>query len=356
MINVEESDFNDSDVLLKEVHSDSNKFTVSVTTNNEQSQFITEEENVDDSDLQDWMDKNIDMSVLECLELQFDPLNDPLVKNGDPFALLASLVDKTEINRNLSSSDDAIESLNSKDTVTGSANLYPEGIIGLSLNVCTPPESPVGKVPDISSVLSSVSNIDVSSPLIENSSCEISNNTQNSFVSFQNSSEDEAVNLLESIISGSVDSLCDSKYSSEWSVDSVAFQVNDSDFVELENELSGDIEVRQSRITPYTTSPSVLEKPSSRIKSVTGSVIKGAFSSKRKERKKQQNKEAATRYREKKRTEARVLMDEETSLEKQNQELKEKVQQLSNEISYLKSLMELFKARCVKKSQGTIHN
>ncbi|XP_013775295.1 uncharacterized protein LOC106460154 [Limulus polyphemus] len=361
MINVEESDFSDSDVLLKEVDSDFNKSTVSVPTNNQQSypEIITEEQNVDDNDLQDWMDKNMDMSVLECLELQFDPLDDPLVKNGDPFALFTSLVDKTEIvNSNLNSSDDVIESfnstksINSSDTITGSANLYSEGIIGLSVNTCTPPESPVGKVPDISSVLGSVSNNGDTSPVVENSSdssCEVSNNTKNSFASFQISSEDEAFSILESIISSSTDLPFDLKYSLETSVNSDASPVSNSDFVELENELSGDIEVKQSRITPYGTAPSALEKPSSRIKSVTGSVVKGTFSDKRKERKKRQNKEAATRYREKKRAESMVLVDEEASLKKQNQELKEKVQQLSNEISYLKGLMELFKARYLKK-------
>lgn len=55
-------------------------------------------------------------------------------------------------------------------------------------------------------------------------------------------------------------------------------------------------------------------------------------------RKKLQNKEAAIRYRIKKREEAQCMQDEETVLLKTNSELKDRVQKLKNEISYLKSL------------------
>ncbi|XP_022255884.1 cyclic AMP-dependent transcription factor ATF-4-like isoform X2 [Limulus polyphemus] len=55
-------------------------------------------------------------------------------------------------------------------------------------------------------------------------------------------------------------------------------------------------------------------------------------------RKKLQNKEAAVRYRIKKREEAQWMQDEENVLIRKNIVLKDKVQKLENEISYLKSL------------------
>lgn len=70
----------------------------------------------------------------------------------------------------------------------------------------------------------------------------------------------------------------------------------------------------------------------------------------RKERKRMQNKDAATRYRQKKRQEADVIYSQEEELLDENTKLKEKVRQLSTEISYLKGLMrEMFKARGIMK-------
>jgi hypothetical protein len=59
----------------------------------------------------------------------------------------------------------------------------------------------------------------------------------------------------------------------------------------------------------------------------------------RRERKKVQNKEAAARYRIKKRVEEKVLSDEVESLESQQKELQDKHDGLQSEIKYLKSLM-----------------
>lgn len=59
----------------------------------------------------------------------------------------------------------------------------------------------------------------------------------------------------------------------------------------------------------------------------------------RRERKKVQNKEAAARYRIKKRMEEKELSDEVAGLESQQKELKEKHDELQSEIKYLKSLM-----------------
>lgn len=69
-------------------------------------------------------------------------------------------------------------------------------------------------------------------------------------------------------------------------------------------------------------------------------------SSDRKQRKKQQNKDAALRYRMKKKEESCSMSAECDELEKRNHELKEKVETMTREINYLKSLMaEVYKAK-----------
>jgi len=54
----------------------------------------------------------------------------------------------------------------------------------------------------------------------------------------------------------------------------------------------------------------------------------------------EQNKTAATRYRQKKRVEQEVLLTECTELEKKNDVLRDKAESISREIQYLKDLME----------------
>ncbi|KAL4703289.1 hypothetical protein ACJJTC_015421 [Scirpophaga incertulas] len=66
----------------------------------------------------------------------------------------------------------------------------------------------------------------------------------------------------------------------------------------------------------------------------------------RRSRKKEQNKNAATRYRQKKKAEIEVLLNEEQALRQQNTELNDKCSDLQREIRYLKGLMrDLFKAK-----------
>jgi len=89
--------------------------------------------------------------------------------------------------------------------------------------------------------------------------------------------------------------------------------------------------VKKSRCSPY-------EKP---VRSV----------SERKSRKKQQNKDAATRYRQKKKSEVNNINHECETLEARNKELKEKVDQMTREIQYLKDLMA-----DVYKRKGLIKN
>jgi cyclic AMP-dependent transcription factor ATF-4 len=67
-------------------------------------------------------------------------------------------------------------------------------------------------------------------------------------------------------------------------------------------------------------------------------------------RKKEQNKNAATRYRQKKKAEIEEILSEEKGLEENNAELQLKVSDLSREIKYLKGLMrDLFKAKGLMK-------
>lgn len=69
----------------------------------------------------------------------------------------------------------------------------------------------------------------------------------------------------------------------------------------------------------------------------------------RKLRKKQQNKDAATRYRQKKREESEAVGTELNELENRNTELKTSVAQMTGEIHYLKNLLaEVYQARGLK--------
>lgn len=93
-----------------------------------------------------------------------------------------------------------------------------------------------------------------------------------------------------------------------------------------------------SRTKPYCKpQPTVSPSPkASKVKSVSGAprVVE------KKLKKMEQNKTAATRYRQKKRVEQESLNSEREELEKKNHELKEKAESISREIQYLKDLME----------------
>ncbi|XP_041838839.1 cyclic AMP-dependent transcription factor ATF-4 [Melanotaenia boesemani] len=92
-----------------------------------------------------------------------------------------------------------------------------------------------------------------------------------------------------------------------------------------------------SRTKPYCKpEPMASSSPkTSKVKSVSG-----APKVEKKLKKMEQNKTAATRYRQKKRVEHELLNTEMEGLEKKNHELKEKAESISREIQYLKDLME----------------
>lgn len=81
------------------------------------------------------------------------------------------------------------------------------------------------------------------------------------------------------------------------------------------------------RPTPYTRSPEKTS-PKPKVKSPA-----------QKQRKRVQNKDAATRYRVKKRSQHDVLFQEAEEIEKENTVLKEQVASIGKEIEYLKNLM-----------------
>lgn len=66
----------------------------------------------------------------------------------------------------------------------------------------------------------------------------------------------------------------------------------------------------------------------------------------RQSRKKEQNKSAANRYRQKKKAEIEILQDEERELQKQNDKLQTQYNDISREVKYIKSLLrDAFKAK-----------
>lgn len=92
---------------------------------------------------------------------------------------------------------------------------------------------------------------------------------------------------------------------------------------------------------PYSRPVSAVQSPvTAKVKSVSSApkVVE------KKLKKMEQNKTAATRYRQKKRAEHDTLNAECSELEKRNQELSEKADSLSKEIQYLKDLIEEVRA------------
>jgi hypothetical protein len=98
-----------------------------------------------------------------------------------------------------------------------------------------------------------------------------------------------------------------------------------------------------SRVKPYS------RKNNSRSNKASSREVKTAD---RHERKRQQNKDAALRYRQKKKKEADIITAEVDILEARNTELKDRVEQMKIEIKYLKNLLgDVIKVKEYLKSQ-----
>lgn len=99
------------------------------------------------------------------------------------------------------------------------------------------------------------------------------------------------------------------------------------------------VKVNKSRPTPYDRKKKKVLQDSTPPEE-NGKILD------RKLRKKQQNKDAATRYRQKKKAEQDIVNNELNALESRNTNLKNKVSQMTNEIQYLKNLLlDVQKAR-----------
>lgn len=104
-----------------------------------------------------------------------------------------------------------------------------------------------------------------------------------------------------------------------------------------------------SRTKPYSKpEPTAASSPSAKTSRVK--TVSGAPKVEKKLKKMEQNKTAATRYRQKKRVEQEQLGTELEGLEKRNHELTEKAESISREIQYLKDLMEEVRKRRGKTS------
>lgn len=93
---------------------------------------------------------------------------------------------------------------------------------------------------------------------------------------------------------------------------------------------------KPGRSRPYPA-PTLTAGPAS---SSCGKIRPTAKAKGKKLKKMEQNKTAATRYRQKKKLEKEVLVEEHAILERKNVELKEKAESMAREIKYLKELME----------------
>lgn len=77
----------------------------------------------------------------------------------------------------------------------------------------------------------------------------------------------------------------------------------------------------------------------SKAKSTASKPARSMTGEEKRERKRAQNKQAATRYREKKRAESHTIYTEQTKLEGENKNLQDKFNQITREMQYLKELL-----------------
>lgn len=331
----------------------------------------------------EWMDKTIDLSILEDMESQPDILNDLEAMVGDPVALLDNLMDWSS--EFLGNESDTANAKPEKGTSFEQDILQ---IIGPS-----PPASPSDKVPDIGfaalpeltqeslyrqtfgtlpmninsvspDVKSNVIDYDVSEYLkvelnspadTDIDSCTASTPplTPLSFVpsvecisAEDNTGVKDNTSVQVAIPHSSF--VLDSSFSSK----------NSDNESNEESDLS--VKGHNSDNTPSLVFKAVAEshlqvkRGRSSKKSVSPRNIQMPVEVKRKERKRVQNKDAATRYRQKRRKETQAVVEEELALETRNKELTNKVEALSNEISYLKGLLKEAKLRAQAKQKSIL--
>lgn len=116
---------------------------------------------------------------------------------------------------------------------------------------------------------------------------------------------------------------------------------------------------RSCRSRPYPEPSYKASPPSPSATSVKVKPLRGAAGEERgtktkKLKKMEQNKTAATRYRQKKKTEQEALLEEHAQLERKNMELTEKAESMAREIEYLKELMEEVQQARSKKGHNAV--
>lgn len=306
-----------------------------------------------------WMDEKIDLSILDGLESQSCLLDDLDVMIEDPSALLENLMDwSSEIER----ANDLDLKLERNDTA--------KDVLSTSGFVASP-DSPGSRVPDNTVALS---------PEYQQMSFYVKPSTpKNSFATLvETNTSDNIDHLSQYLNTEKPNSLDTSELSDNFTTPQLSPSVSvssiettlDSDYSEVSDKLEILLQSPKSEaslirdsctsdstnFTDFNSNNNATSEESKDIrvtrsikrsqnhkKSVsTTSSCNGEF---RRERKRKQNKDAATRYRQKKRKECIAIKCEEDILESKNKELKSQVQQLSNEISYLKGLLNEAKSR-----------
>ena len=114
------------------------------------------------------------------------------------------------------------------------------------------------------------------------------------------------------------------------------------------SSFSPDYDDWKSSSTKYKSSSSGSSSPATQLKGVTKKRTRpyARGTEDKKSRKKEQNKNAATRYRQKKKQEVEVILDEERILADKNQKLFCDFKDKKREVNYLKGLLrEIFKAK-----------
>lgn len=300
----------------------------------------------------DWLDLKMDLSLLEGLECSDGVLNDFLL--GDVTTGLSSDLQTHSEGKVLETSvDNELPQEYPFDDdfhlEKGNTQFILEDLLSPPY---TPPSSPEGLVPDLgipgSPVPSLVSISEPSSPVPV-------------FITTPTFASAEPVftfvaPILQPFQIGIIDlATVVSVESQALPVQSLALTRDEDDdevstVVEIEDDDEGSPAVEIVRVKKERKRKGSCAKdassPKRRAKSSANSTGELAVPASKKERKRKQNKDAATRYRVKKRVECDVMLDEETGLMEENKQLKDKAHQLSNEITYLKGLMrEMFKAR-----------
>jgi hypothetical protein len=108
----------------------------------------------------------------------------------------------------------------------------------------------------------------------------------------------------------------------------------DDSFLSSDSEWMPFDEPKKAHAKPYS-------RPTEKYEVVTATPkVKGFDTKTKKERKKVQNKNAATRYRQKKKSEADVTASEFDELNDHNTELKRKVDEMEHEIQYMKGILK----------------